>query len=336
MTAPARDRRDQLIDVREQRDTAKFEVRAAQGELILTGYASTFEPYEMYGGPERGGWIEQLDPHAFDITLRAKPDLNLLINHQGMPLARTKSGTLALSVDHHGLRVEARLDRSDPDVQRLEPKMQRGDMDEMSFAFTVKKQIWSAAPGFDDPRSHRLITEVSLHKGDVSVVNYGANPTTSAEIQSKRRLKRMGRKTMSLAEAETVATLDTKRIDTSVMDRAKRLLAAHTSAGATIGRADTATPARRGDSAAVVRARQLLNSLAARTTDDGQASPIELMNETPGRSFMFMAPAHQIVEAADRQARAQRQAATLAQLDQLRDSVVNPPRRTWTGALRRD
>lgn len=333
MTAPTRDRRDQLIDVREQRDTARFEVRSDQNELILTGYASTFQPYEMYGGPERGGWIEQLDPHAFDVTLRGKPDLNLLINHQGMPLARTKSGTLTLSVDSHGLRVEARLDRSDPDVQRLEPKMQRGDMTEMSFAFTVKRQTWSAAPGFDDPRSHRLITEVSLHKGDVSVVNYGANPTTSAEIQSKRRLKRMGRKTLSLAEAETQAMLDDKKTSTAVMERAKRLLAAHTSA--TSSRASAGTPARRGDSAAVVRARQVLESLSPRAADDGQASPIELMNETPGRSFVFMAPAHQILEAADRYAKAQRKAATLAQLDKARDAVANPPRRTWDGRLKR-
>jgi len=184
--------RAKLIDIREERaynvsDVELREVQDDDNELILTGYASTFQPYEMYGGPERGGWIEQLDRNAFDKTLRENPDLNLLINHGGMPLARTTSETLKLSVDDNGLKVEARLDRSDPDVQRLEPKMRRGDMDEMSFAFRVKAQKWSRAEGYedlDDDQTHRMITEVSLHKGDVSVVNYGANPTTSVALRT--------------------------------------------------------------------------------------------------------------------------------------------------------
>jgi HK97 family phage prohead protease len=138
----------------------------------------------MYGGPTAGGWIEQLDRNAFDKTLRESPDLHLLINHAGMPLARTASGTLQLSTDDHGLKVVAKLDRSDPDVQRLEPKMRRGDMDEMSFAFRVRSQEWRTAPGFKSPDSLRSILDVDLHKGDVSVVNFGANPTTTASVRS--------------------------------------------------------------------------------------------------------------------------------------------------------
>lgn len=173
------------IDVWEHRSTTPFEMRAEDDEFVLRGYASTFEPYSMYGGPDNGGWMEQLDARAFDETLAEKPDVHLLINHEGMPLARTKSGTLKLSVDAHGLLTEARLSRSDPDAQRLEAKMRRGDLDEMSFAFRVKTQDWRAAPGFEkDPQSLRVITAVSLHKGDVSVVNWGANPTTSVEALS--------------------------------------------------------------------------------------------------------------------------------------------------------
>lgn len=176
------------IDVWEHRSTSPFDVSADGDSLTLTGYASTFDPYEMYGGPATGGWIEQLDRRAFDKTLREKPDLHLLINHEGMPLARTKSGTLQLSVDSRGLKVTAQLDRSDPDVQRLEAKMRRGDMDEMSFAFRVKAQRWESTPEFkDDSEALRTITEVSLHKGDVSVVNFGANPTTSAELKMAMR-----------------------------------------------------------------------------------------------------------------------------------------------------
>jgi hypothetical protein len=51
--------------------------------------------------------------------------------------------------------------------------MERGDLDEMSFAFRVVRQDW--APDW----SQRDIREVDLNKGDVSVVNYGANPHTA-------------------------------------------------------------------------------------------------------------------------------------------------------------
>lgn len=171
----------QITDAPERRGVAVgFETRAADPDtLTLTGYASVFEkPYPIYGGRESGGFDETIVRGAFDKTLAEKPDLHLLVNHEGMPLARTKSGTLDLSVDDTGLKVVARLDRSDPDVQRLEPKMNRGDMDEMSFAFRVKRQEW------DEDYVDRKITEVSLHKGDVSVVNFGANPATSASLRS--------------------------------------------------------------------------------------------------------------------------------------------------------
>ncbi|GAB3216786.1 HK97 family phage prohead protease [Mycolicibacterium hippocampi] len=218
MTMATRSRPTAITDAPEHRSIPieQVELRAADDDTItLTGYASTFEPYEMYGGPAQGGWIEQLDKGAFTKSLREKPDLHLLINHEGMPLARTKSGTLTLSADTKGLKVSAKLDRTDPDVQRLEVKMRRGDLDEMSFAFRVRSQQWSNTDDFpDDLHALRTITEVNLHKGDVSVVNFGANPTTSASVRKKGNTltldsalqmagRRPGdrRKPMSLSEA---------------------------------------------------------------------------------------------------------------------------------------
>lgn len=181
-----RERRLQLLDVREVRIApAKCEIRELRnGDLVATGYASTFDEYEVYGGPENYGWIEKLDRKAFNTTLRDKPDVVYLVNHMGLPLARTKSGTLSLKVDDGGLGVEALLEKTDPDVLALQPKMARGDVDEMSFAFYVKVQKWSAADGYEeDDMSYRLITEVSIHRGDVSVVTFGANPNTHAQLQ---------------------------------------------------------------------------------------------------------------------------------------------------------
>lgn len=213
MTIPSHRRQD-LVDVLEHRAAPRWEIRRAEADTItLEGYASTFEPYEMYGGPAAGGWIEQIATTGFDRTLREKPDVVLVINHAGLPLARTRSGTLALSVDTHGLLVRAELDHTDPDVQALAAKMKRGDVDEMSFAFRVKSQTWSAASGFEsDPQGHRLITEVSIHRGDVSIVTYGANPTTSAQVTGRRRRNKDGTKrTMTAGEAQAIVLLDEKK-----------------------------------------------------------------------------------------------------------------------------
>jgi HK97 family phage prohead protease len=159
------------------------ELRQAGSTLTLNGYASVIDaPYDLYGGPAVGGWSEIVVAGAFDKTLRENPDVQLLVNHTGLPLARTKSGTMRLSADQVGLKVAAELDPTDPDVAALRPKMARGDIDEMSFAFRVLRQEW------DEDYTERRLLEISLHRGDVSVVNYGANPATSATLRALAEL----------------------------------------------------------------------------------------------------------------------------------------------------
>jgi HK97 family phage prohead protease len=182
-------RHGSLIDVRCRHSIALtgVEFRAVDSgsdTVHFEGYASVFnKPYDVWGGPSRGGWTETVDPHAFDATLKTNPDVVLLVNHEGLPLARTRSNTLKLSVDKHGLLVNADLDTTDPDVQRIVPKMKRGDLDEMSFGFITKSDMWSE----DDTR--RTLLEVSLVNGDVSLVTYPANPATTAELNMLRSLE---------------------------------------------------------------------------------------------------------------------------------------------------
>lgn len=154
---------------------AETEIReTSDGGLQLTGYASTTEtPYEVMD------FTETIARGAFKRTLADDPDVVLLVNHEGLPLARTKSGTLTLSEDVRGLRVDAALDRRDPDVQSLVPKMQRGDLTEMSFAFRATQQDW------DEPMTNRVIREVSIHRGDVSMVTHGANSATTASVMMR-------------------------------------------------------------------------------------------------------------------------------------------------------
>lgn len=149
-----------------------LEFREDSGAVTLSGYASTFnEPYSM-------GWYEEtVDAAAFKRTLGRNPDVRLLINHDGLPLARTTSGTLRLSSDQRGLKVEADLDPTDPDTARLLPKMRRGDLNQMSFGFRTIADEWS------DNNSKRSLRELDLNNGDVSVVTYPANPMTTAAVR---------------------------------------------------------------------------------------------------------------------------------------------------------
>jgi HK97 family phage prohead protease len=151
-----------------------LEVREASGAVTLTGYASTFgQPYSM------GWYTEVVDPSAFTRTLSATPDVRLLLNHDGLPLARTSSGTMRLSADSRGLRVDADLEPTDPDVMALIPKMKRGDLNQMSFAFNMIADEWS------QDCSTRTLRELDLNNGDVSLVTYPANPNTSVSVAGR-------------------------------------------------------------------------------------------------------------------------------------------------------
>jgi HK97 family phage prohead protease len=155
---------------------AHMEVRETQAGVQFRGYASVFErPYEA--GDKFGTWMETVKVGAFRRTLGENPDVPLLANHEGLPLARTTSGTLRLSEDAIGLYMDADLDPQDPDVQAVVGKMRRGDLYECSFAFVATAQRWS------DDRSERTLDAVSINRGDVSIVNFGANPATTATVR---------------------------------------------------------------------------------------------------------------------------------------------------------
>jgi hypothetical protein len=147
--------------------------QAEDGTMRLSGYAAVFND-DSVPLP----FIERIAPGAFRKTLTETPDVRLLINHEGLPLARTKNGTLRLKEDETGLYMDADL----PDTQAardLYTLVERGDVDQMSFAFRVIRQKWS------EDRSRRVLTELSLSDGDVSVVTYPAYPTTTVEAREQ-------------------------------------------------------------------------------------------------------------------------------------------------------
>ena len=151
---------------------SNLEVRAEGDGNTLVGYASVFD-----SPSEPMPFIEYVKRGAFSKTINDGADVRLLIDHEGVPLARTKSGTLVLEEDERGLRVEADLDPSNPDAARIISAMKRGDLSQMSFAFRTVKDNWN------NDRSVRELREVQLF--DVSVVTFPAYEETVAELRSK-------------------------------------------------------------------------------------------------------------------------------------------------------
>lgn len=151
---------------------------------LFTGYASVFNtPYTV--SDSLGEYTERVRTGAFDKTLAGGADTVFLLNHEGMSLARSKSGTLRLSADSTGLFTEARLDPANYQVVALRSAIERGDIDEMSFAFRTLRQAWNK--DYDD----RQLLELSLHQGDVSAVNYGANGATAGTVAMRKRQRAM-------------------------------------------------------------------------------------------------------------------------------------------------
>jgi HK97 family phage prohead protease len=143
------------------------------GVMRLSGYAAVFNDASV-----PLPFKERIAPGAFRKTLSEQPDVRLLVNHEGLPLARTKNGTLKLTEDDRGLRFDADL-ADTQEARDIYTLVQRGDVDQMSFAFRVIRQKWN------DNKSERTLTEVSLADGDVSVVTYPAYPTTTVEAREK-------------------------------------------------------------------------------------------------------------------------------------------------------
>lgn len=157
----------------ERRGGIPAEIRADETGIKVSGYAAVFGEITDIGGYFR----EVLERGAFKEAI-GRDDVVFVINHEGLPLARTRSGTLTLKEDERGLYMETTLDAEDPDVKSIVGKMKRGDLDKMSFAFRAEVQEWDDT---QDPPL-RTIRKASLY--DVSIVTTPAYDGTSIGLRS--------------------------------------------------------------------------------------------------------------------------------------------------------
>jgi len=159
----------------------RIEIREAGGDsghLHFTGFASVYNRgYEMWDWA--GPYTEQVVSGAGATSLaRSDLDVPLVLAHDSLRrIARTTNGSLTLTEqtidDVEGLYVDApELDATDVDVAYIAPKLRSELVDEMSFRFMIVAGAWSS----DWMEFH--IEEYDIHRGDVAIVGYGANPFT--------------------------------------------------------------------------------------------------------------------------------------------------------------
>lgn len=152
------------------------EQRADGDPPKMVGYAAVFGVETDIGGMFR----EKVARGAF-VDAIGKSDIHALFNHdESFVLGRAKAGTLSLAEDDKGLRVEI----TPPDTQQVRDliaSMKRGDIDQMSFGFTMQggKQSWDETT---EPPLRTIEKVGELY--DVSVVTRGAYPTTEVAVRS--------------------------------------------------------------------------------------------------------------------------------------------------------
>ena len=168
-----------IVDRLEGRAKPKHEERVNVIDLEVreTGDGMTFEGYAAVFNSESedlGGFREFIAPGAFKRSLQSRNEVKLLWNHDaGEPLASVRGGTLKLTEDARGLKVEARLANTSRgrDVAEL---IRSKTVDSMSFGFSVIKDTWNAEGNV------RTLNAVRLF--EISMVSFPAYQATAGTV----------------------------------------------------------------------------------------------------------------------------------------------------------
>ena len=156
---------------------SQFRAVETDGKRSIEAYFAVFgDLYEIWPGA-----TESFDSHAFDGTVSG--DVRCLVDHEpSKVLGRTKSGTLALSIDSYGLKGVVEINEKDQDALNLYARVQRGDVTQCSVGFDILREDYTLNP---DGTQHWTILEVKLYEG--SIVTFPAYEKTEAVARSYRR-----------------------------------------------------------------------------------------------------------------------------------------------------
>lgn len=160
-----------LSKIETRRTPTSIEVREEGDGMRFSGYAAVFN-----SASEPLPFIERIAPGAFRKSLRARNDIKFLWNHDaGEVLGSTRAGTLMLTEDEKGLRVDGLLPNTSRgrDVAEL---LRRGDVDAMSFGFSVP----AGGDSWSEDGSERTLNSVRLF--EVSLVSWPAYSATAGTV----------------------------------------------------------------------------------------------------------------------------------------------------------
>lgn len=185
-------------------DAAALETREAEdGDLVVEGYAATFDQPYLLWGDDRYAVYEQIDRNAFAETDMS--DVIMQYDHQGRVFARNKNNTLELETDDHGLKIRAHLGGTEIGRQLYE-EIKGGYTDKMSFGFTVRTDRRTEDRDEQADKTTILRTITAIKKlYDVSAVSLPANDATEISARS------LGEGVIAEAEAERLAVEERRR-----------------------------------------------------------------------------------------------------------------------------
>jgi HK97 family phage prohead protease len=145
-----------------------IEVRDEEDGMRFTGYAAIFN-----SASEPLPFRETIMPGAFKRSIESRNDIKMLYNHDtGNVLASTRAKTLRLYEDERGLKVEAMLPNTTLGRDTAE-LLRRGDLDSMSFGFSVPR----SGDSWSEDGMNRTLHSVRLH--EVSIVAFPAYTQTA-------------------------------------------------------------------------------------------------------------------------------------------------------------
>lgn len=171
----------------------------------LVGYAALFDvETEIFSG-----YREKITPGAFTRTLAENADVRALVDHDPSKIiGRRKAGTLQLEEDKSGLKVAI----TPPDTQTgrdIVTSVERGDVDQMSFAFRIIKQTVEEIEEDEGTRFLCTLDDVELY--DVSIVTYPQYPETSITL---RALQESQKVTSEKPKTDEITSAGSQKDDT--------------------------------------------------------------------------------------------------------------------------
>ena len=150
------------------------EVRSEGEQAIAVGYAARFDALSQ----NLGGFVERIDPKAFNQTV-TQADVRALFNHDAnYVLGRSSSGTLRMGIDDDGLRYEIDLPAT-ATGRDLAVLLKRGDISGSSFGFRVLDDEWGET---EDGYPLRTLKSVALR--DVGPVTFPAYTAAESALRS--------------------------------------------------------------------------------------------------------------------------------------------------------